>query len=46
MNKRGFNHKNPLEKHLARGNIWQIEYVDAINEQIKIIKMKGCNCKV
>jgi len=46
MQKRGYNHKTALDSGLAIGNSLQDEYVDSIEEQIRILKHKGCKCKV
>jgi len=46
MKKRGFNHNSFLEKSMADGLDIQNEYVDSIQEQIKILRKKNCNCKV
>jgi len=46
MKRRGYNHNSPLDARQARGRAVQTEYVDPIREQIRILKAKGCNCKV
>jgi len=46
MKKRGYNHFSPLDEKYATGKGFQDEYIDTIEEQIKNIKEKGCNCKV
>jgi hypothetical protein len=46
MNARGFHHKSPLDKNLAKGDDKQNKYVDSIDEQIKILKNKKCKCKL
>ena len=45
MEKRGFNHKSPLNIDLATGLDFQNTYVDSFDEQIKILKNKKCKCK-
>ena len=46
MNARGYSHKSPLDEKFAKGYGTQKEYVDSIDEQIKILKKKKYNCKV
>ena len=46
MKKRGYNHQSPLDKRQATGNPHQNEYVDSIEDQIQILKKKGCSCTV
>ena len=46
MQRRGFNHNSILEKRLARGSSKQNVFVDSIENQIKILKAKGCNCEI
>ncbi len=46
MLKRGYNHKSPLDEKLAVGKDTQDEYVDTIPQQVKILKDKGCDCRV
>ena len=46
MGKRGFNHRSILDKKLATGKDKQDEFVDTIDEQIKNLKNKGCNCRL
>jgi len=45
MTRRGFNHKSPLDKRLARGKAAQDEFVDTLAEQRKILRAKGCDCR-
>lgn len=44
MEKRGFKHRSPLEKKLARGSSLQDEFVDNPRKQREILKKKGCSC--
>ena len=44
MKNRGFNHKSPLDKNYAIGNSKQKEFVDNIEKQIEILKIKNCDC--
>jgi hypothetical protein len=46
MARRGFNHKSPLDKRLARGKAVQDEFVNTPAEQRKILRSKGCGCRV
>ncbi len=46
MRKRGYKHKSPLPSESAKGSRRQTDYVDSIKEQVKILKRKGCNCRV
>ena len=43
---RGYNHKSPLYKTLAKGSSVQTSYVDSIERQIEILRQKGCDCDV
>ena len=43
---RGFNHKSPLDRTLAKGKRVQDEFVDPVERQIEILKQKGCYCDV
>lgn len=46
LNKRGYSHKSPLDKRKATGKLIQDEFVNSICEQIDILKLKKCNCRV
>jgi len=46
MEKRGFNHKSPLDKEYAIGNNIQKECIDSLEKQIEILRKKGCECKL
>ena len=46
MTKRNYQHHSPLDKTLATGNSIQREYLNSPQEQILILKEKGCECKV
>ena len=46
MQRRGFHHQSPLNARLATGADIQREYVDSPEEQFKILRGKGCGCKV
>ena len=46
MTIRGYNHKSPLDKRKATGDLNQNDYVDSIKQQITILKKKGRSCEV
>ena len=46
MGKRGFFHNSPLDINIAKDSNKQKEFVDSIEEQIRILKNKNCKCKV
>lgn len=43
---RGYNHKSPLDKKLAKGKKKQDEFVDTLDRQIEILWRKGCGCDI
>lgn len=43
---RGYQHRSPLPKRLARGSAVQRVFVDRRNAQIEILKSKRCRCDV
>ncbi len=46
MEDRGYNHKSPLHKNKASGKKTQDVYIDPVNVQKKMLKKKGCDCRV
>ena len=46
MMKRNFNHKTKLDMALATGVSIQDQFVDSYDEQIEILKKKGCRCNL
>lgn len=44
MSRRGYRHRSPLAKSDARGEGIQDAFVDSIEEQVKILKKKPCDC--
>lgn len=46
MKERGYRHKSPLRKGLAKGKSAQDVYVDDVVSQKMILKRKGCGCDV
>ena len=46
MTARGYQHNSPLDPRLATGASEQEAYVDPPEEQICILRDKGCDCRV
>jgi hypothetical protein len=46
MAARGYRHCSVLDGRHAKGPAEQSEYVDTPDEQIEIVRRKGCGCKV
>lgn len=46
MSKRGYVHKSPLDRNLARGSATQNIHVDSITDQIRNLRAKNCSCRV
>ena len=46
MLKRGFMHKSKLDFRFARGSSRQSQFVDSIQQQIRLLKHKKCGCRV
>jgi len=46
MERRGYVHKSPLDDKYATGKKSQEEYVDSIEDQINILRKKGCRCRL
>ena len=46
MERRGFNHNSPLDRDLATGSAEQATYVDSPEEQLQMLREKGCPCRV
>lgn len=46
MRRRGYHHHSPLNPALATGAERQHELVDSLEEQVRILKEKGCDCRV
>jgi hypothetical protein len=46
MTARGYRHNSPLDPALATGLDVQDEYVDTPEEQVEILRGKGCDCRV
>ena len=45
MKKRGYNHNSPLEEKHAIGDNKQRDFIDSIEEQMKILTSKKCECE-
>lgn len=45
MEKRGYVHKSPLDETLATGEDVQTLYIDAPEQQLRILRNKHCLCK-
>jgi hypothetical protein len=43
---RGYKHKSPLSRGLATGAARQDAYIDSYDEQLRILRHKGCGCVV
>lgn len=46
MTARGYKHHTPLDSALATGKVVQDEFVNTYEEQVRILKEKGCECRV
>ncbi len=46
MAARGYRHKTPLPENEATGSAHQDEYKDTPAEQVRILREKGCGCRV
>ncbi|MGC9335913.1 MAG: pyrimidine dimer DNA glycosylase/endonuclease V [Anaerolineae bacterium] len=43
---RGYQHNSPLDPDLATGQEVQEAFVDSPEEQVRILRDKGCDCRV
>ena len=43
---RGYRHASPIDASLATGAAIQDRYVDSPEEQVAILRSKGCDCRV
>jgi hypothetical protein len=41
---RGYRHQSPLDKRLAKGSLFQNDFVDPLARQLEILRRKGCDC--
>ena len=46
MLRRKYNHKTELDRKYATGDLSQNQFVNTYDEQINILKNKGCKCKI
>jgi Pyrimidine dimer DNA glycosylase len=44
MERRGYRHRSPLDPVLATGEARQDEYVDSLEQQRVLLRLKGCEC--
>jgi len=44
--RRGYKHNSPIDKELTTGSDIQDVYVDSIERQRELLRIKGCGCKV
>jgi hypothetical protein len=46
IKKRNYQHKSDLNKALATGRRTQTQFVNSYEEQVGILRNKGCRCKI
>lgn len=46
MMKRGYRHRTPLDRSLATGDERQDELITPLVEQVRILRGKGCECRL
>lgn len=46
MQRRGYQHASPLDETLATGDAVQTQLIDTVDEQLAILRAKGCDCHV
>jgi hypothetical protein len=46
MSRRGYRHATPLPPDLATGQAQQDEYKESPEEQVRLLRSKGCGCRV
>jgi hypothetical protein len=46
MKARGYKHRSPLPVECATGESKQTEFVDPPDEQVRILRSRGCKCRV
>ena len=46
MGRRGYRHRTPLPAAAATGSAVQGEYKDSPAEQVRLLRAKGCGCRV
>jgi hypothetical protein len=44
MQRRGYRHESPLPAELATGAVDQDVFIDAIEEQLRLLRQKPCEC--
>jgi len=45
MTKRGYKHYTPLDPAFATGKAFQDEFLSSYEEQARILKERGCDCR-
>ena len=46
MIKRGYKHRTPLDPAFATGKAFQDEFLSSYEEQARILKERGCDCRI
>ncbi len=46
MTKRGYKHHTPLDPTLATGEAIQDKLVDSYEGQVRLLKERGCDCRI
>ena len=46
MESRGYNHKSPLDRKLAKGSSVQDQFIDSPARQLELLAGKKCECRV
>jgi hypothetical protein len=46
MDRRGYRHASLLDPRLATGDAEQHDFVDSPEEQLRLLRAKGCGCRV
>ena len=46
MKRRGYSHKSPLDRKLVTGARTQHEFVDTLEEQYRLLRLKKCECRL
>lgn len=44
FDRRGYQHRSPLDKRFARGESWQKTFINTIAEQKVLLRNKPCEC--
>jgi hypothetical protein len=46
MRRRGYQHNSPLDLELATGAVQQDTFIDSYEEQARILRSRGCDCRL